>query len=246
MNPKKKYINPPLIEAVCDFVFGDGSDNLVDIQDKFGELVKDRLPVRRERKDISVKIQNENNQISSNSEERVVMIQYVDETNNRMAQVGQNILAVNQLRPYKTWEEFLPFILEMLSKYLDASKHLRLQQVGVRFINHIKIQTNEMKTTDFFKMGIVIPDGISAELSKFAYMTEHRYNNGDDVLQISFQTLPAVKEGDFEFILDLNYLVTKPGSNELAQIELLLKRAHDVLDNTFESVLTEKCKTHFN
>ena len=150
MNPKKKYSNPPLIEAVCDFVFGDGSGNLGEIQDKFGDSVKDVLPVKRERKDIRVNIQNENNQISSNSEERVIMIQYVDEANNRMAQVGQNILAVNQLKPYKTWEEFLPFILEMLSKYLEASNHLRLQQVGVRFINHIKIQTNEMKTTDFF------------------------------------------------------------------------------------------------
>lgn len=246
MTPKKKYSNPPLIEAVCDFKFADDHGDLVDIQNKIGELVKGVLPVRRERKDINVKIQNQNNQISSNSEERVVMIQYVDETNNRMIQVGQNLLAVNQLKPYKSWEDFLPFVLEMLSKYKEASNHNKLQQVGVRFINHLKIQSSEMKTSDFFNIGISIPEGISTELSNFAFVTEHRYNNGDDIMQIAFRTLPVVKEFDFGFVLDLNYLVTKPGENALEHIEQLLNNAHDVLENIFENALTDECKKHFN
>lgn len=238
----KKYKNPPLLEALCEFVFADEGADVNKIESEFFQVVKAALSNRKEKKDFSVII----NQKSAEVKESKGLVQFINETGNMMAQIGNKTFAVNYLKPYANWEEFSPFIMKMLRIYLTISSHKELTKVTVRYINKIDINADGIDTGDYFKLAMVIPEGISENIANFVLRTEHIYNDERDLLQLNLHMTPPDKPNVISFIFDTSFINVRPEKNSLENIEKWLAEAHITLNNAFESSLTQKCKALFD
>ena len=102
----KKYKNPPLIEALCEFIFDEPKVDLQFTEANFGNILLEDFPEKKEIKNITYSFDNKG---ESNHNEEVGLIQYRDATNNRLVQLGKDLLAINKLAPYTNWENYHKF-----------------------------------------------------------------------------------------------------------------------------------------
>jgi uncharacterized protein (TIGR04255 family) len=234
------------LEALCEFVFSDEPLEFSLVETKLQEAVKDLLPDRVEKKNFSVIIKQIEGSFNSESLESGGLIQFSDPIGNRMIQIGSKLLAINQLKPYTSWDDFFPFTMTMLNKYLAISKQQSLTKATIRYINRIDIPSDGITIGDYFKLGITTPNSLSKNIVNFALKTDHLYNSQNDCLQLSLNIVPGPNDQTVSFVFDTNYFILKPQSNALAQIEDWLNKGHDLLDQVFDECLTEKCKNLFN
>lgn len=72
----------------------------------------------------------------------------------------------------------------------------------IRYINIITIDTDKVNTADYFKIAVMIPPNISQNLQAFGFTTEHLYNGGKDVLQLTLNTAPDSDPSKISFLFD--------------------------------------------
>jgi len=239
----RKYKNPPLVEAICEFTLKESEIPLSQIEAEFGAAVSKHFPNKRERKDIAFVIRQKEAKLTHEVQEAKGLTQYVSEDGVVMAQTGRNIFAVNHLKPYKSWESFEPIILENLKIFLDCSKHSGIERVSVRYINKIEIPSGGIKISDYFNYKISVPTEVSSNISNVLMQTEHVYDN--DILTILFHSTPPENDTKTCFVFDINYGMFTT-ELDLLKLKDWLKVAHNRLNSVFENSLTEKCKIIFD
>jgi uncharacterized protein (TIGR04255 family) len=92
MSLGKKYKNPPLIEALCDFTFGDDGIDFNEIEAEIKKVVANILPQKSEKKNLNILLEHKGNSISTESNESKGFIQFIDPDKNRMIQIGDKYL----------------------------------------------------------------------------------------------------------------------------------------------------------
>src|SRR6266853_138935 len=108
----KRYNNPPLVEALCEFQFD--ADVPWDltliglIYEKLNDLFpkKQQLPLN-----FAVAVTSQTNE-QTGTAPMIPLMRFLDSDEKKLVQIGQDLLTVNHLKPYDSWEEFLPFIEE--------------------------------------------------------------------------------------------------------------------------------------
>jgi uncharacterized protein (TIGR04255 family) len=245
LEPTKKYKNPPLLEVICEFVFpNDGGIDFEKIDSSFTDRVKNEFPIRRERKDKSYIIEKTDNDLDPKISRMPTLIQYVDSKENLMAQIGNNLLAVNHLKPYNSWEDFSPIVLKNLNIYKECSNKLFIERVTFRYINKIEIPVEELKISDYFNYAITIPTGISNTIGNLMIQTENIYEE-NEILGVTLHTIPSQTKEKASFIFDISYTSANHNNIDFSKIHIWLNKAHKILNDVFEKSLSEKCKKLF-
>lgn len=244
MKTTKKYANPPLVEAICEFSFVEEKIPFEQIEENFTESVKGMLPVKKERKSVNFIINGKNDQLTSELKEKRGLIQFISSEGNTMAQIGEKLLAVNHLKPYKSWEKFQPVILENLFKYCTAANQEKIARISFRCINKIDIPTDKLQLGDYFNYSISTPKGISQNLLNLFLQSEHTYDE-KHLLSITLNSTLPEKEGISSFFFDISYNHLEEITVKEADIVAILSTAHQRLNDVFEHSLTTKCKQLF-
>ena len=208
---------------MCEFIFDEPKVDLQFTEANFGNILLEDFPEKKEIKNITYSFDNKG---VSNHNEEVGLIQYRDATNNRLVQLGKDLLAINKLAPYTNWEEFEPLILNNLEKYINVSKQKQLNTIKLRYINKIEIKTTDLALGDYFKYSIVIPEKISKKLINFNVYSEHFYDSENDVLALRINN-GAIENADiFTLIFDISYVRLKPMEYNLENIKKWISEAH--------------------
>ena len=66
-------------------------------------------------------------------------MQFLQEDEGAMVQVGPNLVAVNHLKPYSNWETFKQMIARSLEAYKKVADPQAINRIGLRYINRIEI-----------------------------------------------------------------------------------------------------------
>jgi uncharacterized protein (TIGR04255 family) len=145
----RKYKNSPIIEALCEFRFEPGLPWDLAIPGLLYEKVRDGFRTRRQVRafETSVSASPEGVEQQVRAIDRM---QFLREDEKALIQVGPNMLAVNHLRPYPTWQEFLPLIRGGFEAYREAAGPEGIQRIGLRYINRIEIPGPGVEMEDYF------------------------------------------------------------------------------------------------
>ncbi|WP_279165294.1 TIGR04255 family protein [Thermus scotoductus] len=153
----KKYRNPPLVEAICEFRLTQNTHWDLMIPGLFYEGVKNEFPHREQRSVQELQLIQGPQGIRQELRvsERALLF---SPDRKLVIQLGPHILVVNALKPYPTWEGFKPRI-EMAWKKLQEIMDVQgLERIGLRYINRIELpQKEEIRLSDSFVCYLIAP-----------------------------------------------------------------------------------------
>ena len=108
---RKKYKNPPLIEALCEFYFPpETSQDFESIINLLNEKIQISFPKKFRLQLQASQINIDNSGTPIVTEQLLPLVRFQSSSEQVLIQLGQNLLTVNHLKPYTSWEEFLPSV----------------------------------------------------------------------------------------------------------------------------------------
>jgi len=240
---KRRYKNPPLEEAICEFRFQSDSPWDVAIPGLLVERLARDLPERRP----ATTFETRSRPVSDGSETQLKSVNWLQlwqEDGKALVQVSANRLSVNRLAPYPGWEEFLPLVEKALREYRAVAKPSGLQQATVRYINRIKFE-DLIHLEEYFDLYPFVGQGLPQDFSSFIVGFQTAYQQGREVLEVQMSSVASDESRIPSILLDLVYLSGQPEAVKFEDLPEWLTYAHDQIENVFEGCIKESLRERF-
>jgi len=238
-------IKQPLIEALCEFQFSpiDKWDSTV--SEIFYDQVKSDFPERKPINQLNFQVDQLNVQLTIGQEslqnipESLVSqrLQFKRSDNSAVVQVGSDLLAINHLQPYRSWEDFRSLILKMFSIYVEICNIKRLERINLRYINHISTPEGRFEIEQFLTVFPIFPSPINIDLSSFSQVYNFEYVKAKATLKHHTGIIQTT-EGQVGLLLDLDFMSREIESFEdqsalIYWLKNWLNEAHDFIESAF-------------
>jgi len=241
----KKYNNPPIIEALCEFQFDSDIPWDLTVIGLTYDKLKEFLP-RKQQLQVNFGIIT----TSVTSEETgttplIPLTRFLDSDEKKLVQIGQNLLTVNHLKPYDSWEEFSPLIEKGFKAYCETANPKGLHHIGLRYINRIEIPKSRANLENLFRLRPLTPPDLPQDIEAFLIGVNLSYEDVKDTLRIQLGTVNPESPDMLVLILEISYIFAKPGEIVLEDVLKRVDVAHKHVENAFESCLTDELKQTF-
>lgn len=229
-----KLKNPPLVEALCEFHFDPATPWDWTVPGQLYDRIKGEFPDRAQVQALGLQVQAGEGQAPPVAQlltgpDRV---QLKKPDGSAMVQVGQNLLVVNQLRPYDRWETFRALILDVLEKYRAISGFKEIQRIGLRYINRIELpQDGEVRLESYLAAVPKLHGALDRPMEGFyqRYDLLHEEPKAMLVHQTGLQGAPPPRS----IVVDLDFMTREPASPSAEGITAWLDSAHDRVGEAF-------------
>jgi uncharacterized protein (TIGR04255 family) len=238
----KRYINPPIIEALCEFQFIPSLEWDLTIPGLIYEKVKSEFPLRKQQIGIGVKFKPTEKGFEHKVEPAPPRIQFFKKDKKSLMQVACDFLAVNKLKPYQTWSKFRPMILQALEKYKEVAKPEGFKRIGLRYINKAEFPNKSFVLSKYFNFYPYIPKELPQRHKNFVSRVEISYKNNRDLLLITLGSTNPESPDKRAIILDLDYIMNNPEAVQINDCESWLDQAHLSVEKAFESCITDRIR----
>ena len=254
MNQHRRYRNPPVEEALCEFRFKPGPDWNLTIPGKLqSEIGDDYAGKPRQQMVVDVGLEAQRGRPSKlQYGEGLGKVQLVTPDEKRIVGIGPDVLSIHILRPYQTsprpkesgWNEFRPRIEKALGAYWKVAQPEGVIRIGIRYINKIVIPQKTLRIGDYLKCALPEVSGLPDDLKNFISRVEYAYEDGVRlVLSHGSIDAPADHRG---FLLDLDMIweSSEPILSDvaLAKVDNLRTREREA----FETIITDKVREVFD
>jgi uncharacterized protein (TIGR04255 family) len=248
----RKYLNPPIVEALCEFGFEPGQPWDGTIPGLFYNEIKEKFPKKRQQAVLQVGIQISGQNPSSipspalfsPAPESFSRLQLVSEDERTLIQIAPDVLAVNKLKPYSSWNELKPLIFYAIQKYEKVAHPKAIRRIGLRYINRIQIPLREVDIEYYLRAFFPdVPEPLPQRINVWMQRTEIPFDS-DGMLIV--QTGSVRQEGVQEvvFLLDLDFVtVGEPFSIDVAANKV--EMAHNNIAEAFEACITDESRKLF-
>ena len=254
MQQRRRYRNPPIEEALCEFRFKPGQAWDLTIPGKLqAALGEEYVGKPQEQRVVQVGLQVQGDKPSNlQLGEGLARVQLVTGDGKRMVGVGHDVLSIHMLRPYQDlreperggWEEFRPRIETALETYSEVAHPMGVLRVGIRYINKIVIPEGKVEVEEYLKCALPVVNGLPDDLTNFMSRVDYTY--GDDVRIVLSQGSIDAPPDYVSFLLDLDVIWENP---QAVDRDLALKIVNDLRDRervAFEAVITDKARESFD
>jgi uncharacterized protein (TIGR04255 family) len=170
-------------------------------------------------------------------------ILYKSKDAKRLVMIGPDHLAVSSLEPYEGWKKFSNRIKQARADIGTILTLPRVEQVSVRYLNRIVIQSDTIETNDYFNISIQTAQNGAAKLGSFISRVESVVDERTRVNRI-FASLES-QANESAVLLDIevmrNFTDAVTISDAFKELDLLrrLKNAE------FESAITDRTRELF-
>ena len=254
MRPHRRYKNPPIEEALCEFRFKPGRDWDLFIPGKLHSKIDEEYGGKpREQKVVELGLEAQGGKPPNlRYGEALSIIQLVTKDGKRIVGVGPDILNVHMLRPYQNpldpersgWDEFKPRISEALDAYWKVAKPIGVCRISIRYINKILIPQKTVEVEEYLKCALPVVRGLPDRRKHFVSRVDYDYGDGMR-LGLSQRSIKAPPD-HMGFLLDLD--VIWENSKSVAQ-DKALEKVGDLRTRereAFETVITDKARELFD
>ena len=256
----RRYRNPPIEEALCEFRFAPSQDWDLTIPGKLHNKIIDEYggkpkELRVVKTTVKTGSGSDTPEIQHFAETGKLLL--VNEEGARMVGIGPDVMSVHMLRPYQNpaipeasgWDEFRPRIEKALRAYWDLVNPQGVSRIGVRYINKLLIPQQAESVKAYLKKFVECapPDipNFPGRMGNLASRFE--YTCPDDMKLALSQHLVNAEDGQFEFFLDID-VFWNTADESLNQDAALEKTAQlkEQENQIFEALITDKAREHFN
>jgi len=243
----KRYKVPPIVEALCEFQFAN-TDLDVPWDITLIGLVYDKLKgifPKKQQLPLNLAIVA-SSEINEQNEEipLLPLIRLSSSDDTKLVQLGQNLLTVNHLKPYSSWEEFLPIIENALKEYIDVAKPKKFRRLALKYNNRIEVPKIDINLEKLFQFRPLIPQNLSENIEAFL-IGANLPQNEEDVLRMQLGTINSGNPDTLAFLLEITYVFSRPREIPLADALQRLDTAHKHVEEAFEACLTNELKQMF-
>jgi len=242
----KKYRKPPIVEVLCELQFEQDSPwDLATTGIIYDKIQKD-FPIRRQalRVTLGPPVPGDvNPQIGS-----VPIMQFWNQDEKALIQVGAYLLSINQLKPYISWEEFLPKVEEGINAYRSVAAPSNIRGISLRYINSINIISTDdvINLDDYLEFRPHVGPNLPQLNGPFTVATQISYENSRDTLTLQLISITGTSTPNTLTVnLDLNYSLAKAGEVALDNVTKWLEEAHQHIIEVFEASITDNVKQEF-
>lgn len=251
---RRRYRNPPIDEAVCEFHFHPGPDWDLTIPGKLhSALASEYNGKRSSQQSIDVGVEIKDDQPSNlRYGQRLSKVLLFTEDQTRAVGVGPDVLSVHMLRPYQRpeppdgsgWDEFHPRIAAALKAYWEVAEPAGVRRISVRYINRIVIPEPMVRIEDYLHSAVPLVPGLPDTVTNFMSRTDYRCE--DDAHLVLAHGTFTPPSGDVGFLLDID--VYWEPADLLSQTEALAKtdRLRALERDAFEAVITKAARKLFD
>ena len=240
-NMTTKYRNSPIVEVVCEFHFQPNSNWDQTIPGLIYDRIGSTFPKRKQVKAINAEIRGD----AADLQQQVTTIdrlQLFREDEKALVQISPHFLAVNHLKPYPTWEEFLPIVEMAFSTYRAVADPKGLHRIGLQYINHIEFAETVIELEYFFNFYPFIGPELPQDHGPFIAGVNYLLEGGRDILLLQMNSGAAIEASKPGILLTLNYFLAKLGQVPLDDAMGWLEQAHSHIGATFEGCLKESLR----
>ena len=247
MGLQRNYQKPPVVEALCEIYFrGSMWDDT--IPGIFYEKVKQAFPKKQQREVQQAQITLERETATAGVQRLPSWIQFVSERGDRVIQIAENLLVVNQLRPYHHFSEWELVVYNALELYKEIAEPQKVDRCGIRYINRIEIPGTQVAMEDYFMIYPQLPESLEKTHGPFLVRVEIPQTEQAHVVLITFGTSTPRQSMDKKqvFLLDLYDIFTPDTSSDGIELRREIQRAHDNVVMAFEDSITDQLRKLFN
>lgn len=255
---RRRYRNPPIEEALCEFRFKPGKDVPWDptISGRLHtKLSEEYTGTPREKPSVEMELDAQASNPQSfqfRYRDDQVRVQLLTKDEKRVVGIGHDVLTVHMLRPYQDsldpetsgWDEFQPRISLALSSYWDVAQPEGVRRIGIRYINKIMIPQTDIDVLDYLNGAVPNVPGLPSKVNHFMSRIEYAYE--DNVRLILSQGLIDAPSNHVGLLLDVD-VIWEDGepiaySEALEKVGELRGREREA----FETIVTNKSKELFD
>jgi len=240
----RRYKNPPIVEALCEFRFDPGSPWDLAIPGLVYEKVRNEFGKRRLVKAFEASISGGPEGIEQQMRTTDRM-QFLREDEKALIQVDRNLLAVNHLKPYPTWQEFLPLIQQGFTAYREVASPKGAQRIGLRYINRIEFPGQRIELEDYLEFRPFVGPNLPQDFGPFIVGIQVPYEDSRDILRLQLASAAAQTPDIVAVMLDLDYFLAQPGQVALDNVFEWVEVAHGHVEKAFEACITERLRGMF-
>ncbi len=254
MTQRRRYGNPPIKEALCEFRFAPGQDWDLTIPGKLQAALGEEYSGKpREQKAMQVGLHvKEGKPANLQYDEGLAKVQLPTRDGTRLVGVGPDVLSVHMLCPYQDssstegggWEEFAPRIAAALEAYRKVTEPNGINRVGVRYINQIAIPGTKIRVEEYLKCAHLEMTGLPEHYDNFLSRVEYLYD--DRVRLILSYGLLGALPNVVECLLDLDVIWQDNTPIEAGASLKVASDLHERAGAAFEAVVTDKARELFD
>jgi uncharacterized protein (TIGR04255 family) len=248
----KKYRKSPIVEAVCEFQFEENPSfkEKPSLESAIPGLVYEKIrttfPILRQAARITVSVTATPQEVGPQFG-TVPLMQFLRKDEKALIQVGSNLLSTNVLRPYPSWQKFLPLIKRGFNAYREVVAPKGIQRIGLRYINQIEIPSQNINLEDYFEFRPFVGSKLPQDFGTFVLGIQVPYEESRDILNLQLVSLPRpnISTDNATMILNLDYVLLKPGEVALDEAFKWVEIAHSHIEDVFEACITQKLRDLF-
>ena len=255
MDQRRRYKNPPIEEALCEFRFAPTPDWDFTIPGKLQTALGDEYCGKpREQMAVEVGLQvHEGKPANLQYGEGLAKIQLVTKEGTRLVGVGPDTLSIHMLRPYQNtsnfeqggWAEFEPRIVAALEAYRNITEPSNINRVVVRYINKIAIPLADVGIEDYIKCVYLEIEGLPEHYSNFMGRIEYVYDENTR-LALSYGLL-GTSLNCLNCLLDLDVIWQREDAPIEWKASLVIANdLHERAGLAFEAIVTDKARELFD
>jgi uncharacterized protein (TIGR04255 family) len=241
---KESDVKSPVIEAYCEFYFAPDPNQQLDITvvGLFYNKIREKFPIRQQQIGLESKPVEGGFRFDSR-----IRVQFFRPDRSALVQAAPDILTVNHLTPYASWEDFKALILDNYKIFRDIINPKGFNQIALGYVNKFDFdESTELK--DYFNFHPTIPEGLSNTCTGLSESADFIYEDGRAALNIALQKTIPEKPNMLSCMLHLNYHTATPesaGHIHLDNISGWIETAHNSIEDAFKKCLTKEYKARF-
>jgi len=242
----KKYRKSPIVEAICEFQFDENPSFDSAIPGLVYEKIRTTFPILRQATRVTVSVSATSQEVGPQFG-TVPLMQFLRKDEKALIQVGSNLLSVNVLRPYPSWQKFLPLIKRGFNAYREVVAPIGIQRIGLRYINHIEIPGQNINLEDYLEFRPFVGLKLPQDFGTFVAGIQVPYEESRDILNLQLVSLPRpnISTDNAAMILSLDYVLLKPKEVALDEAFKWVDIAHSHIEDVFEACITQKLRDLF-
>jgi len=229
----KHYKNPPISEVVCEFQFGQDSFWDFTVPGLVYEKVRNTFPNRSQIARVTMGIAANEGEIGPQFG-AIPIMRFTRKDEKAHIQVATHLLSVHHLKPYSSWQEFLPLIKDGFEAYREVASPKSIHRIGLRYINTIELAGSSIALEDNFEFRPFVGPDLPQNIGPFMMSVQLPFENSRDVLNLQLVSQAGLSSNVAIIILDLDYFLVKSGVVELDEAFDWVNTAHTHIEDVFE------------
>ena len=243
---RKKYKNPPLIETLCEFYFApEVSQDFENVIHLLNEKIQTHFPKKFRLQFQASQINIDNLGTPTVTEQLLPLVRFQSSNEQVLIQLGQNLLTINHLKPYTSWEEFLPSVEMGFNAYREVVKPLSIHRIALRYINRIEFARNRIGLEDYFELRPFIGQKLLQDISAFNLGIQIPHEKARDALNIQMASIDSGSPNSVALMLDLTYSLVRLEAISFDTVNEWLTIAHNHIEDAFEACITDQLRKLF-